>query len=121
MILELLPPLHSMHMFYLLFEAIKCHMKVGDTIVSSKTAKYTGIVDCIGCVNIHNLETHFKCSTSLVSDLYPHLTGWYKPFMPGKPPSPAIMILKVKAFVFHSYLSFSFKKWITLSTRWGLV
>ena len=37
MILELLPPLHSMHMFYLLFEAIKCHMKVGDTIVSSNT------------------------------------------------------------------------------------
>ncbi|KAL5494187.1 hypothetical protein EMCRGX_G015470 [Ephydatia muelleri] len=59
--------------------AIKCHMKVGDTIVSSKTAKYT-----------------------------------------GKPPSPATMILKVKAFVFHSYLSFSFKKWITLSTRWGM-
>ena len=55
LILELLPPLHSVHMFYLLFDPIKCHMKVGDTIVSSKTAKYTGTVDCIGCVNIWKL------------------------------------------------------------------
>ena len=57
MILELLPPLHSMHKFYLLFKAVKCHMKVCDTIVSSKTAKYTGIVDCIGCVKYDSVRS----------------------------------------------------------------
>ena len=86
------------------FRALKLYLynyqvplKVGDTIASSKTAEYTGIMDCIGCVNIHNLETHIKCSTfiSLSPPIFIHTSlGWYKPFMPGKPASPATMIFK---------------------------
>ena len=64
-------------------------MEVGDTVTSCEAAKHISVVDRIRSGNIHNLEAHFECSTSLVSsDLQPHLTGWYDSFMPGKSASP---------------------------------
>ena len=43
-------------------------------------------MDRIGSGNIDNLEIHLERSIALVpSYLYPHLTGRYESFMPGKP------------------------------------
>ena len=108
-------------MFYLVLKAIKCHMEVSDTVASSKAAEYTSIMDWIGCGNVHNMEAHFECSTSLVpSDLQPNLTGWYNPLMPGKPASPETETMYNNLCMPLSYLSFPSKSCTTLSTRCGM-
>ena len=78
-------------MCYLIFIAVKCYVKVCNSVTCFIAAKHTRVVDRVRSCNIYDLKVHFEWATSFVaSNLYRYFTGRYKPIMPGKPSCPAL-------------------------------